>query len=207
MSEPLLSERLWQRIEPLLPKQKKRRDVQYAGRKPADARKVLQGIIFVLKTGVPWKNLPATSDFPSGHTCRRRLLEWERRGVWRKLWKNILSELQAEGALDWGRGVVDSSSVRAGHGGERTGKSPVDRSKLGSKHHLLVEGQGIPLSMSLTGANRHDITQLLNLVESIPAVKGWRGRPRRRPKRVQGDRGYDSEPHRQALKKRGSGRS
>lgn len=67
MSEPLLSEQLWQRIEPLLPKEKKRRNIQYAGRKPTDARKVLSGIIFVLKTGVPWKALPATSDFPSGH--------------------------------------------------------------------------------------------------------------------------------------------
>jgi transposase len=207
MSEPLLSEQLWQRIEPLLPKQKKRRDVQYAGRKPTEARKVLQGIIFVLKTGVPWKNLPATSDFLSGHTCRRRLLEWERCGVWRKLWQSVLSELQATGKLSWERAVVDSSSVRAGHGGEKTGKSPVDRSKLGSKHHLLVGGRGIPLSASLTGANRHDITQLLNLVESIPSAKGRRGRPRRKPKVVQGDRGYDSEPHRQALKKRGSSRS
>jgi transposase len=207
MSEPLLSEQLWQRIEPLLPKQKKRRHHQYAGRKPVAARKVLQGIIFVLKTGVAWKHLPATSDFPSGHTCRRRLLEWEKRGVWRKLWQSILSELQVAGALDWERGIVDSSSVRAGHGGEKTGKSPVDRSKLGSKHHLLVEGRGIPLAASLTGANRHDITQLLNLVESIPPVKGRRGRPRQKPNRMQGDRGYDSEPHRQALKKRGSSRS
>lgn len=207
MSEPLLSEQLWQHIEPLLPKHKKRRNAQYAGRKPVDARKVMTGIIFVLKTGVPWKSLPATSDFPSGHTCRRRLLEWDRKGVWRRLWQSILSELQAEGKLDWERGVLDSSSVRAGHGGEKTGKSPVDRSKLGSKHHLLVEGRGIPLSVSLTGANRHDITQLLNLVESIPSLKGRRGRPRRKPKRLQGDRGYDSEPHRQALKKKGSSRS
>jgi transposase len=207
MSEPLLSEQLWQRIEPLLPKHKQGRNVQYAGRKPVDARKVMTGIVFVLKTGVPWKSLPATSDFPSGHTCRRRLLEWDRKGVWRRLWQSILSELQAEGKLSWERGVVDSSSVRAGHGGEKTGKSPVDRSKLGSKHHLLVEGGGIPLAVSLTGANRHDITQLLNLVESIPSVKGRRGRPRRKPKRLQGDRGYDSEPHRQALKKRGLSRS
>jgi transposase len=204
MSEPILSEQLWQRIEPLLPKQKKRRNVQYAGRKRVEARKVMTGIIFVLKTGVPWKSLPATSDFPSGHTCRRRLLEWDRRGVWRRLWQSILSELQSKGRLDWQRGVVDSSSVRAGHGGEKTGKSPVDRSKLGSKHHLLVEGRGVPLSMSLTGANRNDITQLMTLVESIPRVRGKRGRPRQKPKRVQGDRAYDSEPHRRALKKRGS---
>jgi transposase len=207
MSEPLLSEQLWQRIEPLLPKNKKRRNVQYAGRKPVDARKVMTGIIFVLKTGVPWKSLPATSDFPSGHTCRRRLLEWDRQRVWHRLWQSILSELQAEGKLSWERGVIDSSSVRAGHGGEKTGTSPVDRSKLGSKHHLLVEGHGIPPSVSLTGANRHDITQLLNLVESIPSVKGRRGRPRRKPERLQGDRGYDSERHRQSLKKRGSSRS
>src|SRR5829696_2171375 len=207
MSDSILSDHLWQRIEPLLPKPKKRRNVRYAGRKPADPRKVMTGILFVLKTGVPWKHLPATSDFPSGHTCRRRLPEWHARGVWRRLWQNILSELQAAGQLSWERAVVDSSSVRAGHGGEKTGKSPVDRAKLGSKHHLLVEGKGIPLAASLTGANRHDITQLLNLVESIPPVRGKRGRPRRKPENVQGDRAYDSEPHRGALRKRGSSRS
>ena len=207
MSDSILSDHLWRRIEPLLPKDKKSRHVQYAGRKPVEARKVLTGIIFVLKTGVPWKSLPATSDFPSGHTCRRRLREWHARGVWHRLWQSILAELQAEGQLSWARGVVDSSSVRAGHGGEKTGQSPVDRGKLGSKHHLLVEGRGIPLAMSLTGANRHDITQLLTLVESIPPVRGQRGRPRQRPDKLQGDRAYDSEPHRRALRKRGSSRS
>jgi transposase len=204
MSDSILSDQLWQCIEPLLPKAKKRRNIQHAGRKPTAARKVMTGIIFVLKTGVPWKSLPPTSDFPSGHTCRRRLLEWDRRGVWTRLWQSILAELQSEGQLSSERGVVDSSSVRAGHGGEKTGKNPVDRAKLGSKHHLLVEGRGIPLSMSLTGANRHDITQLLTLIESIARVRGKRGRPRQKPKKLQGDRAYDSEPHRRALRKRGS---
>ena len=135
MSDSLLFDQLWQRLEPLLPQKQQRRKVQYAGRKRAEARQVLTGIIFVLKTGVPWKSLPATSDFPSGHTCRRRLLEWDKRGVWRRLWQSLLADLQAEGRLEWERGVVDSSSVRAGHGGEKTGKSPVDRGKLGSKPH------------------------------------------------------------------------
>jgi transposase len=207
MSESILSEQLWRRIEPLLPKNKKRRNIQYAGRKPSDARQVLTAIIFVLKTAVPWKSLPATSDVPSGHTCRRRLIEWDKRGVWRRLWQSILAELQAAGQLDWERGVVDSSGVRAGHGGEKTGKSPVDRSTLGSKHHLLVEGRGVPLAISLTGANRHDITQLMTVVASLPPVRGKRGRPRQKPKRLQGDRADDSEPHRRALKKRGSSRS
>jgi transposase len=75
MSHSILSDQLWQRIEPLLPKPKQSRHVQHAGRKPADPRRVMTGILFVLKTGMPWKAPPATSDFPSGHTCRRRLLE------------------------------------------------------------------------------------------------------------------------------------
>src|ERR671913_2619306 len=110
MSDSILSDQLWQRIEPLLPKPKKRRNFQHAGLKPADARRVMTGILFVLRTGVPWKTLPATSDFPSGHTCRRRLLEWHARGVWRRLWQSTLSELQAEGRLSRERTVVDSSS-------------------------------------------------------------------------------------------------
>jgi transposase len=203
MSEPILPEGLWQRVEPLLPEPKlKRRDILGAGRKPSEPRRVMTGILFVLKTGIAWKLLPATSEFPSGYTCRRKLVEWHRAGVWQRLLENMLAELQQRKRLDWRRAIVDSSSVRASHGGEKTGPNPTDRRKLGSKHHLLTDAHGIPLSFTLTGANRHDVTQLLALVERIPAVPGKRGRPRRRPDRVQGDRGYDSEPHRQALKKR-----
>src|SRR5690242_6858591 len=122
MPEPILPELLWQQVEPLLPPPKlKHRNILGAGRKPAEPRQVLTGIVFVLKTGVPWKRLPATSDFPSGHTCRRRLIEWHQAGVWQKLLENILAQLQRTRRLDWGRAIVDSSSVRAGHGGEKTG--------------------------------------------------------------------------------------
>jgi transposase len=75
---------------------------------------------------------------------------------------------------------------------------------LGSKHHVITEAQGIPLAAILTGANAHDVTQLLPLVDTIPAVRGRRGRPRRRPDCVQGDRGYDSAPHREGLRARGT---
>lgn len=68
---------------------------------------------------------------------------------------------------------------------------------------MLTDAGGTPLSMRLTGANRHDITQLLPLVDAIPALGGRRGRPRRRPDIVQGDRGYDSQPHREQLRARG----
>jgi len=81
----------------------------------------------------------------------------------------------------------------------KTGPSPVDRAKTGSKHHVITDGAGIPLAVILTGGNRHDITQLLVLVDAIPPVRGKVGRPKRRPDAVYADRAYDSEPHRAAL--------
>ena len=103
---------------------------------------------------------PRDERLPVGSYLPPQTLEWHARGVWRRLWQSILSELQAEGLLSWERAVVDSSSVRAGHGGEKTGKSPVDRAELGSKHHLLVEGRGVPLSMNSDGGEppRHHAT-------------------------------------------------
>jgi transposase len=68
---------------------------------------------------------------------------------------------------------------------------------------VLTDARGIPLAALVTEAHRHDVTQLLPLLEAIPPVRGKRGRPRRRPRRVQGDRGDDAEPHRRALRARG----
>ena len=98
--------------------------------------------------------------------------------------------------------VLDSASVLSSFWGQKTGPNPTDRAKAGSKHHIITDAQGIPLAVRLTGANAHDVTQALELVDAIPAVKGKRGRPRKRPLQAQGDRGYDSEPVRKELKKR-----
>ena len=87
-------------------------------------------------------------------------------------------------------------------GGEKTGPSPVDRSRSGSKHHLIACGRGTPLAFTLTGGNRNDITQLLPLVEAIPPVRGRRGRPRRRPRSLYGDRAYHSRESRGELRRR-----
>jgi transposase len=204
MSDVLLPDDLWERLEPLLPKpRRKNRHVQFAGRKPSEPRQIVQGILFVLRTGIPWRRLPATSDFPSGYTCRRYLRRWNRRGIWQRLFEALLAELQKAHQIDWYRARVDSASLRAPSGGAKTGPNPTDRRKRGSKHHLLTDAQGIPLAMVLTKANRHDVTQLLPLLDKIPPVRGKPGPPQRRPKQLQGDRAYDSEPHRQELKKRG----
>ena len=203
MASPVLPDDLWKRLEPLIPKSKDNRHVQFAGRKPSEARRVLTGILFVLRTGIPWRWLPATSDFPSGQTCQRRLRQWQTAGVWQDVFEKLLAELQAAHKIDWYRTLVDSASVRAPCGGDKTGPNPTDRRKVGSKHHVITDASGIPLATILTGANRHDVTQLLPLLDKIPHVKGKRGAPRFRPDQVQGDRAYDSEPHRQAAKKRG----
>jgi transposase len=84
--------------------------------------------------------------------------------------------------------------------GKKTGPNPTDRRKKGSKDHFITDAQGIPLNFTLTQANRNEITQLNLLIEGIEPVKGRRGRPRFRPDKVQGDRAYDSEPHRRHLR-------
>lgn len=86
--------------------------------------------------------------------------------------------------------------------GAETGSSPVDRGRAGSKHHLLTDGAGLPLAITLTGGNRHDVTQLLPLIDAVPVIRGKRGHPFTRPRRLYADRAYDSEQHRQALRAR-----
>ncbi|MBL1286304.1 transposase [Streptomyces sp. For3] len=81
----------------------------------------------------------------------------------------------------------------------KNGPSPVDRARPGSKHHILVDGQGIPLAVSLTGGNRNVITQLLPLLAKIPSGPGLVGRPRRRPDVLLGDRGYDHDKYRRLV--------
>jgi transposase len=79
----------------------------------------------------------------------------------------------------------------------------VDRGRSGSKHHLLVDEGGLPLAWSLTGGNRNDVTQLIPLLERVPAVAGLPGRPRRRPERLLADRGYDHDKYRELVRELG----
>ena len=88
-------------------------------------------------------------------------------------------------------------------GGDHVGPSPVDRARPGSKHHLIVDAGGIPLAVTLTGGHRNDVTQLISLVDAIPPIRGRRGRPRRRPRELFADRGYDHDKYRRQLRQRG----
>ena len=116
MAKPLLSDELWSVIEPILPPPKPRR-FRHPGRKPLGDRQCLTGILFVLKTGIPWEDLPQEMGCGSGMTCWRRLRDWRRAGVWARLHATLLANLHEAGQIDWSRAVVDSASVRAVGGG------------------------------------------------------------------------------------------
>jgi transposase len=115
MAKLLLSDGLWARIEPLLPE----RPPQLTGRPRVPDRAALTGVLFVLKTGIPWEHLPQEMGCGSGMTCWRRLAEWNEAGVWNRLHQVLLDELQDAGAIDWSRAIVDSSQVRAKGGASR----------------------------------------------------------------------------------------
>jgi transposase len=118
MASPLLPDDLWEFIRPFLPPHKPRR-FRYPGRKPVDDRKCLTGILFVLKTGIPWEYLPQELGCGSGVTCWRRLRDWQAAGVFEKVHQAILDQLNARGLIDWTHGIVDSAALRAvGAGGK-----------------------------------------------------------------------------------------
>jgi transposase len=117
----IVSDGLWERFEPLVPKTERR--FRYPGRRRLDDRAALQGILFVLHTGIAWRHLPPELGFGSGSTCYRRLDEWQKAGVWERLHALLLSELRAAGEIEWSRAVVDSSHVQAKKGAPKRARA------------------------------------------------------------------------------------
>src|SRR5271157_746184 len=132
MAKPLVSDGLWARVEPLLPQAERR--FRYPGRRRLDDRQVLTGILFVLKTGIPWEDLPQEMGCGSGMTCWRRLSDWHRAGVWDRLLDVLLAELHRADRIDWSRAAIDASLTRAFGGVEGSGPNPTDRGRPGVKH-------------------------------------------------------------------------
>ena len=121
MAKPLVPDELWEVVRPRLPK--RRRKPGGRGRPPVDDRDALGGILFVLRTGIPWEFLPQQMGCGSGMTCWRRLRDWHRAGVFRRLHRRLLGRMRGAGCLDFTVGIADSSSVRAVHGGKKRAKA------------------------------------------------------------------------------------
>lgn len=117
----IVSDELWELFEPLLPRKERR--FRYPGRRRLDDRLALQGILFVLHTGIAWQHLPPELGFGSGVTCWRRLDEWQRAGVWDQLHALLLERLRAAGEIEWSRAVVDSTQVQAKKGAPKRARA------------------------------------------------------------------------------------
>lgn len=112
---------LWQKLEPLLEDPPRR--FRHPGRKRQPPRACLEGILYLLYTGMRYVDLPRELGFPSGETCRRRLHEWSERGVWVQALALLVAELDGKGTLDWSRVVIDASIVDAKKGAIWSGRA------------------------------------------------------------------------------------
>jgi transposase len=170
-----------------------------SGRPRIDHRVVLNVLWFVLVTGCRWEDVPPQMGC-TGRAAHNYLRLWEETGVWDRLHADLLRLLRQAGKLDPDLVIVDAVILRAFGGGEKTGPSPVDRGRKGTKHTLLVDRHGVPLALRTAGANASDHAQIIPLVLDFPKVKGKPGRPKELPDELYADRGYDSEATRWILR-------
>ena len=119
MSKPLVSDTLWETIAPLLPPEPPK---PKGGAPRVPDRAALAGIIFVLRTGIPWQMLPVEMGCGSGSTCWRRLRDWQAAGVWERLHRTLLDRLGEADRIDWSRASLDSASIPAKRGAMRSGR-------------------------------------------------------------------------------------
>jgi transposase len=173
------------------------------GPRPVPDRQCLQGILFVLHTGIGWEDLPQELGFGSGMTCWRRLKRWIDAGVFDRMHQVLLDRLSAANRIDWSRAAIDGSHIDAKKGVPAQVRRPSTAASR-SKHHLICDGNGTPIYVLTSGANVPDISRAIDLLDGCPAIAGRRGRPRRRFDTLLADKGYDSEAFRRACRDRGT---
>src|SRR5215469_4107773 len=121
MTKAYVSDALWAIIAPLLPQEPAK---PCGGRPRLSDRGALNGILFVLHTGIGWEHLPQELGWGSGMTCWRRLRDWQTEGVWQRLHHELLQRLQDVRQIDWSGAAVDASSIPAKRGGRKRGPIP-----------------------------------------------------------------------------------
>ena len=188
----LVSDALWQQIAPLLkiPKPRKK-----PGSPRADDRRIFNGLIYLARTGSQWCALPA--EYGPKSTAYDRYREWLEYGCLEKVWATLLQQYDQVIGIEWEWQAADGCIVKAPLGklgvegeAEATGRNPTDRGKSGCKRHLLTEGKGIPLAVVLSGANRHDMKKLADLLDAIVVE---RPDPQQVEQHLCLDQGYDYE--------------
>ncbi len=176
---------LWAQVEPSIlevapPKPR--------GRKRANPRQMLNGVIFRLRSGCQWNKLP--KELGDDSTIHRTFQLWVKEKLFSRIWAVLVERCEEMDGVDWEWQAADASMGKARLGGDEIGPNPTDRGKAGTKRSLLVEAKGGPLSVVVAGANVHDTKLLQATLEAIVVA---RPEPRaERPQNLCLDKGYDN---------------
>lgn len=184
----MLTDEQWERIAKYFPKHPPSPE---GGRPRADDRECLEGILWILRTGARWQDVPV--DFASGSTCWRRLHEWATEKILSTIHAILIEELGDLGKLDLSELIGDATFIRAKKGGENVGKT---KSGKGMKLEVIVDASGLPLGMEVDAADFSEQELLLPALDDVP-VSTPEGTP------LILDKGYDSDPLRDELKEAG----
>jgi putative transposase len=178
---------LWRKLKKCLPK-KRNKSKKRGGRPRVSDRALANAIWYVLWTGCQWKAIHREWFGVSASVVHERFQRWRQMGIFEKLMKRMVEHYAREsGGISWKWQAMDSKNSPAPLGGDKTGKNPTDRGKQGAKMNLLVDQRGAPLSVVLTGANRHDKISAVELIVSI-ALK----RPAQKEQHLCADKAYDA---------------
>ncbi|MFC8695572.1 IS5 family transposase [Streptomyces parvus] len=209
-----LTDEEWARLKPHLPKTGQR------GGRWANHRRIINGVLYRIRTGVPWRDLPAR--FGKWKTVYERHRRWSADGRWDKIYASVLADADAEGRIDWSMASVDSTICRAHHHAAgarkkrprvaRKGRAPrqhrpdegLGRSRGGftCKIHLVGEGGRRPLALLITPGQWADAPQLIPIMERLRVSRLGGGRPRPRPDHLGGDKACSSRRNRRYLRRR-----
>ncbi|MFC5150090.1 IS5 family transposase [Streptomyces aureoversilis] len=202
-----LSDQEWELLAPLLPR-------SGIGRPRADDRRVVNGMVCKIRTGISWRDLP--DRYGPWKTVYTRFRRYALNGVFTHALQQIQARADATGNIDW-LVQIDSTIVRAHQhaadtgrkkgGNKRAGRHALGRSRGGltTKIHLACDGRGRPLAILISPGQQHDSAQAQPLLERIRVPRSEGGRPRSRPDHVVADKAYSSRHFRAYLRKRGIG--
>jgi putative transposase len=182
-----ITDDLWKLIAPILGREKQ---PGTPGRPATPFRRILDAIIYVLRTGCQWQAIPR-QEYAPGSTVHGRFRQWVENGVFERAWVVLLEHYDELVGIEWKWQAMDGVITKAPLGGEQTGPSPVDRGKSGTKRSLLTDRRGAPLGIVITGANTNDKTVALETIDSIRVA-----RPEKVVYRLHHlclDKGYDYE--------------
>ncbi|HOS44873.1 MAG TPA: IS5 family transposase [Paludibacter sp.] len=174
-----LTDEQWGVLEPLIPIKEPREDGK--GRSRQNNRDVLKGVLWVLRTGAAWQDLP--DRYPSPGTCHRRFQEWQRDGILEKILTTLANDLKERCKLDLSECIIDGTFVAAKKGGRKVGKTK--RGK-GTKIMAMADRSGLPIAIYLESASPHEVILVEETIASRFVTE--------KPQRLIGDRAYDSDP-------------